>query len=434
LALALLVAVVPVAAAAAVNSGTAYELAEGDTFDGDLYAFGETVTIAGRVTGDVVAAASQVLIAPTGVVEGDLLAAGQSVVVKGTVNDDVRGAAFTVQVATGGHVGGDLVGVGYDVSAAEGSSIDGDALGAGYQGLFDGEVAKDVTFYGSGFELNGTVGGDVEAHVDAATSGGPTPFMFPMPVSPPRMIQPGLSIAEGSRIEGDLKHVSPQAVTIPQDVVSGETTFEMRDVGEDEEPDQPPTASDRAVGWMWTVLKDFVALLVVGALVILAWPRLSAALTGHLADKPMPSLGWGCLSIVLAAVFAVALPAMALILAAFLNLINVGPLVKPVLAVGILSFALLTIGTYLLSWLGTVVVGNWTGRSLLSRVAPTAGTGRFAPLVLGLAIVAIVTNLPYIGFPMTVIVVSLGLGALVLGIWRSRAALPPAVAPPPTMA
>ena len=68
----------------------AHVVAPGETLDDDLFASGQTVTVAGRVTGDVYATGQTVVV--TGTVDGDLLSAAQQVVVDGAVNGNVRAA------------------------------------------------------------------------------------------------------------------------------------------------------------------------------------------------------------------------------------------------------------------------------------------------------------------------------------------------------
>src|SRR2546430_11844360 len=97
----LLLAVPSAAMAAEVRNGASAVVAPGETLNDDLFASGQTVTVAGRVTGDVYAAGQTVVV--TGTVDGDLLAAAQQVVVDGPVNGNVRAAGAVFQV--NGHLG-----------------------------------------------------------------------------------------------------------------------------------------------------------------------------------------------------------------------------------------------------------------------------------------------------------------------------------------
>jgi len=425
----------PAARAASVESGSPYRLEAGQVVRGNLYAFGSTVVIAGLVTGDVVAAATSVEIAETGVVEGDLLAAGQSVTVRGTVGDDVRAAAFTVHLDKGATVGGDFVSAAFSVSAAEGSSVSGRMLAAGYQGLVDGRVDGDLTFYGAGLALAGSVGGSVSATVDAGDAGaGPPLSVLPMPMAPPRMIGPGLQIEPQATIGGDLTVTSPAAeVAAPPGVVAGSTLAHRVPAAAEKQPDPPVSGAARAMRWLLGLLRDAVALILVGAVVMLAAPRALSLATGLLAERSAASMGWGCLTAIVALAVAVAVPVLVVGAGLILTAVQLVPLVKLIVAGGFFVFAAATAGTYLLTWLGSVIVGNCTGHAVIQRLMPLAATRRWLPLLLGLTMVALLLNLPYLGTLFRVLVPAVGLGAVVLWL---RTARPMATAdptpPPPT--
>lgn len=415
----LVLAAAPVALAGTIEQGESYVVPAGEVVDGDVYAFASEVTIEGRIAGDLIAFGGTVTIAPTGIVDGDVMAAAQSVIVKGEVADDVRAAAFSVQVDEGGSVLGDLVGLAYNVSTASGSIVRGDILGAGYQGIADGRVERDLTFYGVGLELTGTVEGDVEANVETGDGQQAPAMFFPMPVPLPRAVAAGLKVAETARIGGDLSYASPSEAHVPADAVGGASTWSP--ILPDQEPEEPPVPTRRGLSWLLGLIRDYVALIVAGGLLALAWPRIYDTVASHLSSQPGPSLGWGCLTALVAAILAVALPLLALLLALFLAGIQLGPLARPVLALALLSGVLLTAGVYLLSWAGTVIVGRWTGRALLARFAPSSATGRWAPLLLGLAVVALLINLPWLGLLFRVLIACLGLGAVVVRAWPGRA-------------
>lgn len=57
---------------------------------------------------------------------------------------------------------------------------------------------------------------------------------------------------------------------------------------------------------------------------------------------------------------------------------------------------------------------------------------RYAGVTIGVAAIAIATNLPYLGWLLRLIAVAIGLGAVVLALWGGRAQAPPPTAPTPT--
>lgn len=417
---------VPGAMAATFAEGESYVLAAGEVVQDDLYVFAGTVRIEGTVDGDVVAGGGTVTIAPTGVVRGDLLAAGQGVIVEGAVEDDIRAAGFTVEVRSGARVGGDFVGAGWSVSIADGATVEGDFIGAGYQGLVDGGVGGNATFAGSAMEITGAIGGDVEAIVDAGGEAAPPVAAFSfMQAQPPRTIGSGLTIADDASIGGDLTYRSPSRVAIPETAVAGTTSFREAPTDAAQEIEQeapPPTTTDRFLGWLGRYVQEYVALFLFGLVLVLVASRATGSVSAFLADRPLPSFGWGCLSVVVAFILAMAIPVVALLVSLFFGAIRLGPLVKPVLALGLLGGVGTTAGLYLLAWVGAVVVAVWVGRRLLERLSPNLAGSRWAPLAVGLLLLVLLFSLPYLGFVMKVLVATLGIGAVVLWLWRATSA------------
>ena len=65
------------------KSGENVTVGPNEVVEDDLYMTGDTMTVEGRVIGDVVAAGRMVII--EGVIEGDLIAVGQAIVIRGRV-------------------------------------------------------------------------------------------------------------------------------------------------------------------------------------------------------------------------------------------------------------------------------------------------------------------------------------------------------------
>lgn len=107
----------------------------GTTTGDDLLAAGQTVTIAGRVTGETYAFGRSVTV--TGTIERDLITAAQQVTIDGAVHGDLRVAAQ--QVVINGRVEGNVTSFAQPVTLAQQGTVGGSVLGA----------AQDVTLLGS---------------------------------------------------------------------------------------------------------------------------------------------------------------------------------------------------------------------------------------------------------------------------------------------
>jgi len=414
LALSCLAAAVTLVAEVERRAEDAVLVGPGEVVPDDLYAAGDSVRIQGTVLGDLVAAGREVIV--EGTVEGDLIAAAQTVTVTGTVGDDVRIAGQVLHFGPDARVGDDLVSAGYSLEAAAGSVLGGTAVVFGYQALLAGEVGEGVRGALAALELAGPVRGDVEVEVGAA--GQAPPSFWPPPVPIPT-VSPGLTVADGARIDGDLAYESPDPAEIAAGAeVAGEVTHrEVAAPGEEE-----PTVTERLLD----ALRRFAALLLVGGLLVVAAPRWTAALADHVRTRPLPALGWGIV-LLAASLVAVLLLAVAVgLLASVLGLATLSGLAAAVVGGGVLAELALVIGVVLACvYLAPVVAGLAGGRLALARSAsPAATPGRaraFVALALGVLVLVLLGLIPILGRLVGLLALLLGLGALWLwGLGKVR--------------
>lgn len=381
----------------------------GEVVPDDLYAAGETVRIQGTVLGDLVAVGREVIV--EGTVEGDLLAAAQSITVTGTVGDDVRIAGQVLHFGPEARVGDDLVSAGYSLETEAGAVLGGTAIVFGYQALLAGEVGEGVRGALAGLELAGPVRGDVEVEVGAA--GDAPPMFWPTPVPVPK-VRPGLTLADGARLGGDLAYQSPDPGEIaPGAEVAGEVTHrEVAAPGEEE-----PTAGERALD----ALRRFAALLLVGGLLLLVAPRWTAGLADAVRTRPLPALGWGVVFLAASLVAALVLALVVALLASVLGAATLGGLAVAVAGGGVLAELALVVGVLVAcAYLAPVVAGLAGGRLALFRSGAPAGTaagapgrGRsFAALALGALVLVLLGLVPILGRLVGLLALLVGLGAL----------------------
>ena len=376
LASALLVLVLPGAAMAAeVRNGTSAVVAPGETLNDDLFASGQTVTVAGRVTGDVYAAGQTVVV--TGTVDGDLLAAAQQVVVDGTVNGNVRAAGAVITV--NGHVGRSVTGAAQQVNIGSSGSVDGSLVAAGETISAFGPVGRGITAGGGTLQLGGPVGGKVLAWANT------------------------LSLGPSTRIAGDLEYHSESQAEIPGGTVAGRVQYD-------------PIQREARQAPVLNGLFDFGGLVwlfgsaILGALAIIFAPRASARAVELGRQQPLLTFGVGLLALC-------TVPLAALLIG--VTLVGI-PLA---LAVG----ALYWLGL-LLAWpaLGLVVgteLARWVRRS---EPLPVLGA-----LVVGLIVLHLVTHLPIVGGLVAFLGLAFGVGLIVQSFRRWRRPSEPGPAPVP---
>jgi prepilin signal peptidase PulO-like enzyme (type II secretory pathway) len=135
-------------------------------------------------------------------------------------------------------------------------------------------------------------------------------------------------------------------------------------------------------------------------------PRPLSAAAHTMRERTWASLGWGLLLIVV-------VPAVALALALVL--------------VGLPAAAALMLAYVLGVFAGHPAAALALGERLGLRGSP------YAQAILGVVLIAIVTNLPYVGLWLRFAITAIGFGAATLAFWSGRApaAGPPAPAGPP---
>jgi cytoskeletal protein CcmA (bactofilin family) len=376
LALTLLILLAPSAALAAeVRTDGSAVVAPGETVDDDLFAAGQTVTIAGRVTGDVYAAGQTVVV--TGTIDGDLLAAARQVVVDGAVNGDVRAAGAVVTV--NGRVGRSVTSLAQQVNISSSGRVDGSLVAAGETVSAFGSVGRGITAGGGTLQFGGPVGGNVLAWAER------------------------LSLGPNTRIAGDLDYRSERQAEIPSGTVSGRVQF----TPVEREEQQPPLLNGLFDfgGLIW-----LVGSAIVGGLAIVLLPRASARAVELGRQQPLATFGLGLL--VLCAV-----PVAAVLIG--ITLVGL-PLAFTLAALYALAIVL--------AWpaLG-LVVGTELAR-LVRRGEPLPV---LAALVLGLIVLHLVTHLPFLGGLVGFVGLTFGLGLLAQSARRWRRPSEPARAPVP---
>jgi hypothetical protein len=384
----LLFITVPVALAAEFRAADNVVIAEGEVIDDDLILSGNTIEMNGTVKGDLIAMASNVTV--NGTVEGSVFAGGQSVVINGDVMGSVYGGAYLMEVGNQAKIGRNLYVGGYAITTKTGSTIGRSIYASGNQLVVGGTVADDVVFNGIALVINGSVGGDVDGTAASPDSAGftPPPFVPGMDTIP--LVSPGLTIGADAGIGGQ--------VNVAETAPTTETT------------------SDRVINTGRARLGEFLALILVGALLIRLWPAFLQGAYDALTARLFPSTGWGCLVLILAPLFL------------FIGIILV-------FVTGLIVGGILTLG-YLVSqiaiWGGTavafaaasfmvltltiskIVVASFGGKRLQGRFSTNDNPNRYWALIIGAFIYEILAAIPFVGPVITFIVILTGLGAIFL--------------------
>ena len=383
---------------------TANEFVLDGTVKGDLIVFGQTITI-------------------NGTVEGDLLAAGQTVIINGTVTDDARIAGAALQIGEGALIGSDLLVGGASLETKKGSLVKGEIVFGSAQALLAGNGTGDVLAGTAALELTGSFGGNVEAYVDATdgtkSSMPMSTYMNNIPISIPN-VQPGLTVADGAKIAGNLKYTSTVDLPIPSGVVVGKVTRTAPQVST-EARYVPPTAAQKVGTWALDMLRTMLTLILFGLLLGWLFPIFMKALPEKIKSQPWASLGWGAIAW---AAFFFGLLAIVLVMifgGLVFGLLTLGEISGSVIWLGILAlFGLTIVFVLVTTYLTKIIVGDMLGKWILDRANPTLAEHKVWPMVIGVTILVLIIELfsfpllpiGFFGWLINFSVILCGLGAL----------------------
>lgn len=142
------------------RSDGAVTIAADETINDTVLAMGQTVSVDGTINGDLLAFGREVTV--RGNVTGNLVTGAQRVIVEGTVGGSVLGGAETLAFANA-RIGRDLYGFANQVDIAPSTNVSGNAIAGAETVNVDGRIGIDLKGFGSAVNVGGAVEGDVEA-------------------------------------------------------------------------------------------------------------------------------------------------------------------------------------------------------------------------------------------------------------------------------
>lgn len=327
---------------------------------GNVYLTGPTVRITEPVEGDAMVAGGRVAIERS--VGNDVAVAGGDVAVTADVGEDLRAAGG--QVSLDARVGGDAHIVAGRLVIGKDGSVAGRAWLAGGDVQVLGRLAGKTKIYAGRVAIGGEIDGDLSVQADS------------------------VELLPAARIRGVLTYASPNPLlSDPAARVDGGVVRQSR--GPAPTARQPTTsAGSGTVVWI-------LGLMAAGVVWALLFPAVAQAAQARLAQAPGTSLAAGALVVLLTPV------AVVLLLISILG----APLALVLLAV----YGLLLLAGYL-------VVAGYLGDRLLQMATKDAVVTpgrRVTALVVALLLLGLVSQVPLLGWLITLLALMAGSGALV---------------------
>lgn len=293
----------------------------------------------------------------TGRVDGDVFGLGNEISVEGSVGLSVRGAGQTIRVA--GEVGRGLAAAGERIAVLPGASVGRGVMAAGDRLSLEGPVGGSVLAAGRRLELDAPIEGDLKFSGNE------------------------LHLGSGAAIAGDARYTGPAEPEREAGAPRVEWT--------EPEPEEASVWDDVmsiATRWgMGLALGLVLVLLVSGPLGAMA----------AIGGRPLAPLLLGLLLFV-------GLPFAAILLA--------------ITFIGLpLAFALGMLYLFLL-YASRVLAAMVIGQAILGLAS--SNVQRIGRIALGLGILVLAVEVPYIGGVVGLLVMFFGLGAFGLWVWRSR--------------
>jgi cytoskeletal protein CcmA (bactofilin family) len=332
---------------------------EGEPIEDDHFTAGGSVTILSPVMGDLFAAGGNIVL--KGPVEGDLFACGGSVLSTGDIQEDARLAGGQIRI--GGSIRRNASAFGGTVVLEK-----------------DGEVGRDLNVGCGELTIAGLIKRDLEGSADQVVISGT--------IEGDAKIDAGkITLMPTAQILGDLSYSSSKEADIQEGAfIQGEITH------------RKSKASKEKRGGMGTFtillkLLSIISLFLFGIFLILLSPKMANRAASNIRSSPWKSLGIGLL------------------------LLLVVPAVVGALAITLVGIplALVLLVTYLIFlYISKIYTGLFLGLIIVKGAGQEKKGKMIGALLLGLAVLTILTSIPFVGKIFLIIAVLFGLGAFVV--------------------
>ena len=340
-------------------------VAASQSIDDTLLITTTDATVHGDIKGSLFVAAEDVKV--TGVISGNLITLADNVTISGSVGGTTVSLADSIAFE-GAKIAGDLWLAGDAVKLDSNSEIRGNLASFGSSIVIGAKVSKDMLIAAERAVLSGEIGGDLNIGTKH------------------------ISLLDNTRVEGNLTYrtATQDGLVLGDDVtIRGEIDYQGKPRNF-----QARSRFDSHNFYLWELLW-FVGAFVVGWLVFTLTPSLGRI-----------ELGGGKESITTAGL-------------GFLVLVTV-PIVAIIIAITVVGLPLsfITIMAWLTAWyLAKIVIAHLVGRSVLASRSDDPGLA--LALFVGLIIVTIAINLPFLGGVINLLATVLGLG-LMVQFWLNR--------------
>lgn len=332
----------------------------------DLFVAGGNIKLDGIVEGDVISASRSLV--QNGLILGSLNSVSQDLDVLGVVKGSLRGFAQSLNV--NGRLERNLLAFGYTVDVKPGA-----------------EIGKDISAFCGKMTLDGRLGGDLKGSMDELIISGTV--NGDVSVKADRII-----LMPTARIVGDFKYRSGKEAKIePGAQISGETVWKELKVDKKKKPKNIFTGKSLIAEALF-----LLALMVTGIALSLLCRKNAYHAKQAVGDSFMKSLAWGF-------VFIICIPIAILLL--IVTVIGI-----PVAIIALFAYAVLV-------YIAKIPVATFVGERIIRGLGKRGEPSLIWSMLLGLVILTVVLNIPYLHWPIYFVVLFTGFGAIITSQRRS---------------
>ena len=402
-----------VAFARAMQQGENCNVPADTVVQGSMFTFCQNLNIAGKIEGNLIGIGLRTTI--TGEVGKNVYLAGLELDLTGVVHGDLHYVGLMLNLASPDAAPHRPV-LGQLIFAALSFTLDADAqalgpiTGMGYQALLNGIVQGEVNYWGSAFVLNNLLRGDVYTSVGNPESdlSDVETLLLPLNIEFAPAV-PGITITGSGHISGKLEYMGP-AEAIINGSVAGDIEYYSTI------PAFMPDIPQQGLATLYydQFKRELAVLLTVGILgIVLVGRRFRYPLT-HLRRRPVHSFVIGMLLFIISFPITLILLLATIVIVLLLLVLNLDGVAVPVGAfLALVDIGMIGTFYFCAIFVARAIFALGLGRVVLQAAGQT--NARRMPrlsVIIGVALLALLTSLPVLGFLFNAGALFMGLGAI----------------------
>jgi cytoskeletal protein CcmA (bactofilin family) len=327
----------------------------------DLIIAGNTIKSSAAIKGDFFSASYRLV--QNGIVEGSVIAVAKDIDISGQVNGSVSGWAENINV--NGKVNRNLIGFCSALNIKPDADIGGDVTALCGELTLDGKIGKGLRGSVGTIIISGIVNGDVSVKADK---------IILMPTA---------------QILGDFKYKSPKQAKIESGAsVTGQTLWTKEEAKKEKKPKDVFTLKS-----IITEILFLLALMITGIVLTLIFKKRAYQAKRAVTASFLKSLGWGF-------VFMVCIPIAIIIL--IVTILGI-----PIAIISLFAYAVLV-------YIAKIPVGTALGEKIIKAFGKQGEPSLIPSMLLGLIVLTILLNIPYLEWLIYFIVLITGFGAILI--------------------